>query len=145
MPAESHSSRRWPLVIVAVAVVAAGTWLGMAGCSGEAPPQDPVARGKMIYALNCIVCHNADPALPGTLGPEVAGSSRELLEARVLRREYPPGYVAKRSTDSMVPMPWLKDSIDDLAAYLQPLRPADGAAPPDSTPEPQRQAEPVKR
>ena len=32
----------------------------------------------------------------GSVGPAVAGASRELIEAKVLRGEYPPGYTPKR-------------------------------------------------
>lgn len=97
----------------------------LAGCerSGAAAlPADPVARGRRLYELNCVVCHHADPAQAGAIGPEVAGASLELLTARVLRGAYPPGYVPKRSTNAMVPLPWLEGSIGDLAAYLQSVR-----------------------
>jgi len=49
----------------------------------------------------------------------VKGSSRELLEARVLRGEYPPGYTPKRDTAIMQPVPQLARTIPDLAAYLR--------------------------
>jgi len=52
------------------------------------------------------------------VGPDVAGSSRELLEARVLHLSYPPGYKPKRATHVMTAMPQLAPKIDDLAAYL---------------------------
>ena len=67
---------------------------------------------------NCIVCHNPDPTKPGAAGPEIAGSSRELIEARVLHAAYPPGYTPKRTTRAMVALPYLAAQIDDLAAYL---------------------------
>ena len=59
-----------------------------------------------------------DPAKTGTLGPPVAGSSRELVDARVLRVAYPPGYQPKRPTTLMQPMPDLAGSIDDITAFL---------------------------
>ena len=80
--------------------------------------QDLVQRGKRIYDVNCIACHNRDPSQGGGLGPAVAGSSYELLEARVLRAEYPPGYTPKQETRLMVPLPHLEPEIDALAAYL---------------------------
>jgi hypothetical protein len=76
-----------------------------------------------VYVANCTVCHNTDPALPGSIGPAVAGSQRGLLEARMLRAEYPPGYTPKRSTHAMVALPQLAGSIDDLAAYLASVPP----------------------
>ena len=60
-----------------------------------------------------------DPAQPGPVGPSVRGSSRELLEARIVRGTYPPGYTPKRTTSVMQPMPDLAPSIPDLAAFLR--------------------------
>ena len=78
----------------------------------------PVERGRRVYMANCIVCHNPDPTKPGAAGPEVAGASRELLEARVVHGTYPPGYTPKRSTKAMVPLPYLAPRLDDVAAFL---------------------------
>jgi mono/diheme cytochrome c family protein len=79
---------------------------------------DP-GRGKQIYAANCMACHNPDPSKDGSLGPSIKGSSQELLEARILRAAYPPGYTPKRTSNSMPPMPFLKSAIPDLAAFLR--------------------------
>ena len=76
-------------------------------------------RGRSVYLSNCIACHNADPAKAGSLGPEVRGASRELLEARVLTATYPAGYTPKRPSKVMQPMPQLAGDIDALAAYLR--------------------------
>jgi hypothetical protein len=48
----------------------------------------------------------------------VAGSSPELLEARVLHAEYPPGYTPKRTSEQMVAFPHLAGDLDALHAYL---------------------------
>jgi hypothetical protein len=64
------------------------------------------------------VCHNADPNKPGSQGPEIAGASRELLEARVMHATYPPGYKPKRNSHAMLPLPHLAGKIDDLTAFL---------------------------
>lgn len=79
------------------------------------------AAGRSVYNANCIACHAMDPRQDGALGPAVAGSSLELLEARVMRGEYPEGYAPKRATRVMVPMPHLKDRLPELAAYLGSL------------------------
>jgi mono/diheme cytochrome c family protein len=79
----------------------------------------PVQRGRVIYVTNCVVCHNSDPNLPGSQGPPIAGSSRELVEARVLHLSYPPGYTPKRKTHAMRAIPTLAPEIDNIAAYLQ--------------------------
>ncbi len=52
------------------------------------------------------------------MGPPIAGSSRELIEARVLHSSYPTGYHPKRASHLMQPMPWLASKIDDLNAFL---------------------------
>lgn len=79
---------------------------------------DPVVQGERTWRANCIACHNMDPALDGVMGPPVAGASLELLEARVLRGEYPQGYRPKRDTSLMQPLPYLKSDLPGLAAYL---------------------------
>lgn len=67
---------------------------------------------------NCIACHSQVPAQDGALGPAVSGSSYELLEARVLRAEYPEGYTPKRESRVMIALPHLAQDIDALTAYL---------------------------
>lgn len=74
--------------------------------------------GRRIYAGNCAACHNLNPALAGSVGPELAGASQALLEARVLRAEYPPGYTPKRKTQLMPAQPYLAKDIAALAAFL---------------------------
>lgn len=77
-----------------------------------------VSRGMRVYRSNCIACHNLDPNKPGSQGPDVFGSSLELLEARVLSLKYPPGYKPKRMTKLMRPMPMIKKDLPALEAYL---------------------------
>jgi mono/diheme cytochrome c family protein len=96
-------------------------WLGCSeGCS-DGGPVDPRARGAQVYRANCIVCHHPDPREQGAVGPPVAGASRELLEARLLRAEYPAGYTPKRDSRLMPPLPYLEPDIDALADYLGSL------------------------
>ena len=75
-------------------------------------------RGKRIYLAQCIVCHHSDPSRNGPIGPAVKGASEALLEAKILRASYPPGYTPKRNTKAMPPQPFLKSAIPDLAAFL---------------------------
>ena len=76
------------------------------------------AQGKRVYQNVCIACHHGDPNEDGSLGPAVAGASAELLEARVVRGEYPPGYTPKRPGEVMPRFEYLADQIPALAAYL---------------------------
>ena len=95
--------------------------LALLGCSP--PGGDPVTIGKQVYAANCTACHNADPTRDGTIGPALAGSSPELVRARVLKAEYPPGYTPKRDSHLMPAQPFLASQVDDIAAYLGSLQP----------------------
>jgi mono/diheme cytochrome c family protein len=103
-------------------VVRAPIWLlapVLIGACGKATTNsDPIASGRQAYIANCASCHNLDPTIDGLIGPAVVGSSRDLLEARVLHQAYPPGYRPKRSTHLMQTMPWVAPKLDDIAAFL---------------------------
>ena len=78
----------------------------------------PAQQGRIVYMTNCVVCHNANPNLPGSQGPPIAGSPRELVYDRVMFLKYPPGYTPKRTTHAMRALPQLANRIDDLTAFL---------------------------
>jgi mono/diheme cytochrome c family protein len=87
-----------------------------------APPPSATGdpeKGRQVYLAQCTACHHPDPAKDGTMGPAVKGSSPALLEARVLRAAYPPGYRPKRDSKVMPPRPDLARSVPDLAAFLR--------------------------
>ncbi len=90
----------------------------ISACGGPARPMTPAERGRIVYMTNCVICHNADPNLPGSQGPPIAGSSRELVYDRVMFLTYPPGYTPKRTTHAMRALPQLVNRIDDLTAFL---------------------------
>jgi mono/diheme cytochrome c family protein len=103
--------KRAPVLLGALAALA------LAACGRE--PLSPAAeRGRQVYLSQCTACHASDPAQPGPVGPAVKGASRELLEAKVLRGTYPPGYTPKRPTSVMPPQPQLAQEIDALAPFL---------------------------
>lgn len=90
----------------------------LAACGG--PALSPEAeRGRQVYLAQCTACHAPDPARPGPVGPPVKGSSRELLEAKLLRGAYPPGYRPQRSTSVMPVQTQLAADVPALAAYLR--------------------------
>jgi mono/diheme cytochrome c family protein len=97
-------------------------WLALAvavgGCS-DAGLSPLAERGRQTYLAHCVACHNTDPAQLGPVGPALKGSSRELLEAKVLKGSYPPGYTPKRPTTVMVPIPAVAPEIPALAEYLR--------------------------
>jgi mono/diheme cytochrome c family protein len=96
----------------------------IAACSGDSGDSSGAAkdpdrqRGRAVYVANCVACHNNDPSKDGPIGPALKGSSKELIEYRVLRTEYPPGYKPKRNTRLMPTFPYLKSEIPYLAVYL---------------------------
>lgn len=92
--------------------------LANAGCegSGLSPSAE---RGRLVYLSQCTACHAMDPSRPGPVGPPVKGASRELLEAKLLKGTYPPGYAPKRPTGVMPPQPQLAADIPALAEFLE--------------------------
>ena len=90
---------------------------------------DLVAQGETVYRNVCIACHHADPSRDGSVGPANAGASEELLTAKLLRGEYPPGYAPKRPGSAAMPrFPYLAEQIPALAAYLAQF-PAEASPP----------------
>jgi len=102
-----------------------GSVLIFGGCSNDSDQSSPSAkdpdwqRGRAVFIANCVACHNNDPSKDGAIGPAIKGSSRELIEARVLRNSYPTNYKPKRATKVMPQFPFLEPEIPYLAAYLR--------------------------
>lgn len=92
----------------------------LAACGERQTLGAAAERGRQVYLAQCTACHAPDPAQAGPVGPAVKGSPRELLEAKVLRGTYPPGYTPKRPTALMPPQPAVAGEMDALAAYLAP-------------------------
>jgi mono/diheme cytochrome c family protein len=90
----------------------------LTGCTKKKTETTPAEEGRRFYATHCTACHNVNPKTDGLIGPAIFGSSLELLERRVLHGDYPAGYKPKRATKQMVPLPFLKDDIPALHAYL---------------------------
>ena len=99
-------------------------------CSRSADLSPLAQQGQRVYQNVCIACHNGDPTQDGSAGPAIAGSSRELIEARVLHGAYPPGYTPKRQSNAMPRFEYLSDQIDALAAYLAEVPRAKAAGAP---------------
>ncbi len=117
-----HARSPSPTLIAAAAVALVALAVG---CGREDPrfaQLTGLAReGYLVYKRECKVCHSMNASADGPLGPPIAGSSIELLEARVLRLQYPPGYTPKRDTRAMFPaLPHLAPKIPALHAFLDP-------------------------
>ncbi|HBF13159.1 MAG TPA: hypothetical protein DDW49_07215 [Deltaproteobacteria bacterium] len=81
--------------------------------------EDLVAQGRAIYTTQCTICHHPDPTKDGPVGPAISGSSKELVEARLLHQSYPPGYQPKRPTHVMPAFPYLQKDIEALVLFLE--------------------------
>ncbi len=104
------------VALLALALVASECWIA---CNKkDAAGKGGQESGRSIYMLHCTACHNPNPSLDGSLGPAIQGSALELLQARVLRGEYPPGYMPKRATHIMQALPLTPEEVDSLHAFL---------------------------
>jgi mono/diheme cytochrome c family protein len=74
--------------------------------------------GKSIYIQKCIRCHNANPTIAGAIGPDVAGSSLELITLKTQKKEYPRNYKPKRKTKIMPVIKLKETQLLDLSKYL---------------------------
>ncbi len=104
-----------PLLLALALACGEGGGEGGAEEGGEA---EEIARGKHYYQNICIACHSGDPNADGTLGPALAGSSLAVIEAKVMRGEYPEGYTPKRDSATMPRFEYLEPELANIAAYL---------------------------
>jgi mono/diheme cytochrome c family protein len=88
--------------------------------------QATLDKGKRLYLSNCIQCHNKDPNLKGSLGPELVDASLEIVYAKVMTGVYPaklpPGFVPKRSSKVMRKIPKLEKDIPAIHAWIQSVK-----------------------
>lgn len=91
------------------------------GCNANKSLADPlVKKGKALYQSTCVACHHSDPKKEGPLGPPSWGASLDLLKKRIKEGTYPAGYIPKRKTKLMQPLPQLSDDdIRAIHAYLK--------------------------
>lgn len=90
--------------------------------SNEIPLSATELRGKTIYLSTCIACHNANPTLAGSVGPDIADSSLELLTSRIMSVTYPPNYKPKRQSKLMTAFPQYEKDIPSIYAYLKTFK-----------------------
>ncbi len=88
--------------------------------------QVDINKGKRIWLSTCIQCHNRDPNMKGSLGPEVVDAPLSVMTAKVMTGKYPEplpaGFVPKRKTKAMRPLPKFKDDIPSIYAYVQSVK-----------------------
>ena len=85
-----------------------------------------IDKGKRIWLTTCVQCHNRDPNLKGSIGPETIDAPLAVLRAKVLTGKYPDplpaGFVPKRKTKAMRPLPQFKNDIPSIHAYVQSVK-----------------------
>jgi mono/diheme cytochrome c family protein len=83
-------------------------------------------KGKRLYLTNCLQCHNRDPNVKGSIGPEVVDAPLEVMTAKIMTGKYPEklpeGFVPKRKSTAMRKIPKLKEDIPAIWAYVQSLK-----------------------
>lgn len=100
-------------------LILAGFLAWLSSCTKKpAAPPNPVEDGRRLYATHCTACHSPDPKKDGAIGPAIYGSTKELLERKLVHGDYPASYTPKRTTKMMTLLPFLKDEIPNLHAYL---------------------------
>lgn len=88
--------------------------------------QASLDKGKRLYMANCIQCHNRDPNKKGPIGPEMVDAPLEVMVSKVMTAKYPdplpPGFVPKRKSRAMRPIPKLKEDIPAIHAWVQSVK-----------------------
>ncbi len=75
--------------------------------------------GKKLYLSRCATCHNQNPTKAGSIGPDIANSSLELVTLKTQKREYPKDYKPKRKTKIMPKIPLNDGQIKSIHEYLR--------------------------
>ncbi len=85
-----------------------------------------IEKGRVLYVANCIRCHNKDPNVKGSIGPEVVDAPMPVMYSKVMTGKYPvplpPGFVPKRKSRAMQAIPKLKADIPAIWAYVQSVK-----------------------
>lgn len=91
-----------------------------------AQDQATLDKGKRLYLSNCIQCHNKDPNLKGSLGPEMIDAPLSIMTAKVMTGVYPAvlpaGFVPKRKSKAMRKIPRLQKDIPAIHAWVQSMK-----------------------
>ena len=89
-------------------------------------PASQIEKGRRLYLSNCISCHNKDPSLKGPIGPEIVDAPMEVMTSKIMTGAYPAvlpqGFVPRRKTKLMRPIPKLKDDISAIYEYVQSMK-----------------------
>jgi mono/diheme cytochrome c family protein len=88
--------------------------------------QATLEKGKRLYIANCLRCHNKDPNVKGSIGPEIVDAPYAVMYSKVMTGKYPdplpPGFVPKRKSRAMAAIPKLKADIPAIWHYVQSIK-----------------------
>ena len=88
--------------------------------------QAPLDKGRRLYFSNCIQCHNKDPNLKGSIGPEMVDAPLVIMTSKVMTGKYPAvlpaGFVPKRKSSAMKKIPKLQNDIPAIYAWVQSVK-----------------------
>jgi hypothetical protein len=91
-----------------------------------AGPVVDIAKGKRIWMSACIQCHNRDPNIKGSIGPETVDAPLEVMMSKVMTGKYPKplpkGFVPKRKTSAMRALPQHGKDVHSIWAYIQSVK-----------------------
>lgn len=85
-----------------------------------------IEKGKRLYISNCLRCHNKDPNVKGSIGPEIVDAPYEVMYSKVMTGKYPDplpkGFVPKRKSRAMAAIPKLKADVPAIWHYIQSIK-----------------------
>ena len=88
--------------------------------------QATLDKGKRLYLSNCIQCHNKDPNLKGSIGPEMVDAPLSVMTSKIMTVAYPAvlpaGFVPKRKSKAMKKIMKLEKDIPAIFAFVQSLK-----------------------
>lgn len=105
-----------------------GAFLGSLLFSQTLLAQDAATlnKGKLLYLSNCIQCHNKDPNMKGSLGPEMVDAPLSVMTSKVMTGVYPAvlpaGFTPKRTSKVMRKIPKLEKDIPAIFAWVQSMK-----------------------
>ena len=88
--------------------------------------QASVDKGRRLYLSNCIQCHNKDPNLKGSIGPEMVDAPLSIMTSKIMTGAYPAvlpaGFVPKRKSKAMKKIPKLEKDIPAIYDWVQSMK-----------------------
>ena len=88
--------------------------------------QATIDKGRRLYLSNCIQCHNKDPNLKGSIGPEMVDAPLSVMTSMIMTGAYPTvlptGFIPKRKSKGMRKIPRLQKDIPAIYEFVQSVK-----------------------